>query len=151
MKISGKKGYFRRQDPDTKMSKDGKEIILEGKWHKIYAEVAPEGDDVYVPIVEEENGLTMMRFRDITLKVKLRKMHNLPGQKISFSRKDPDKDITKLEDHEQKLLPGKYVKRPGRIGFDVLRVCLPFITNTGERVPLSFDRFVFEEKSKGDK
>jgi hypothetical protein len=150
MKISGKKGYFRRKDPPRKMSKDGKEIILEGSWHRIHAEVAPEGDDVYVPIVEQ-NGLTMMRFKDITLKVKLRKMYNLPGQKISFLRRDPDKDITKLEDQEQKLLPGKYVKRPGRMGFDVLRVCLPFITTTGERVPLAFDKFVFEEESKGDK
>jgi len=151
MKISGKKGYFRRKDPPTKRSKDGKEIILEGKWHKIYAEVAPAGDDVYVPISEEQNGLTMMRFKDITLKVKLRKMHNLPGQKISFFRKDPDKDITKLEDQEQRLLPGKEVKHPGRIGFDVLRVYIPLITTEGERVPLSFDKFVFEEKSKGDK
>jgi hypothetical protein len=151
MKISGKKGYFRRKDPPTKMSKDGKEIILEGKWHKIFAEVAPEGDDVYVPISEEQNGLTMMRFRDITLKVKLRKMHNLPGQKISFFRRDPDKDITKLEDPEQRLIPGKYRERPGRMGFDVLRVYIPLITTEGEKVPLRFDCFVFDEKSKGDK
>ena len=152
MKISGKKGYFRRKDPDTKMSKDGKEIILEGRWHRIYAEVAPAGDDVYVPVVEQENGLTLMRFKDITLKVKLRKMHNLPGQRISFFRKDPDKDITNvLEDREQKILPGKYVKRPGRIGFDVLRVYVPLVTTEGERLSLRFDNFVFEEKSKGDK
>jgi len=151
MKISGKKGYFRRQDPPTKMSKDGKEIILEGKWYKICGEVAPEGDDVYVPIVEEENGLTLMRFKDLTLKAKLRKMHNLPGQKISFMRKTPDKDITKPEDQKKRILPGKYVKYPGRIGFDVLRVHIPIITTEGERVPLMFDKFVFEEKSKGDK
>ncbi|MBA7658814.1 hypothetical protein ES703_66773 [subsurface metagenome] len=151
MKISGKKGYFRRKDPPMKMSKDGKEIILEGKWHKIYAEVAPAGDDVYVPIVEEESGLTMMRFKDITLKVKVHKMHNLPGQKVSFFRKDPDKDITNVDDRKKRILPGKYVERPGRMGFDVLRVYIPLITTEGERVPLRFDKFVFDEKSKGDK
>lgn len=151
MKISGKKGYFRRQDSDTKMSKDGREIIVEGKWQKIYAEVAPDGDDVYIPVVEKQNGLSLFRFKDLTLKVKVCRMVNLPGQRISFFRKDPDKDITKLEDQEQRLIPGKYVKHPGRIGFDVSRVYLPLITTTGERLRLSFDRFVFEEKSEGDK
>jgi len=151
MKISGKKGYFRYQDPDTKMSKDGKEIILEGKWHKVYAEVAPAGDDVYVPVVEEENGLTMMRFKDLTLEVKVRKMENLGGQKISFMRYDPDIDITKPEDPGTRFKRGEYRKRPGRIGFDVSRIHLPLITTTGERLTLSFDKLVFEEKSKGDK
>jgi len=151
MKISGKRAYFRRQDPPTKMSKDGKEIIIEGRWRRIYGEVAPEGDDVYIPVVEEENGLTMFRFKDLTLKAKVYRMVNLPGQEISFMRKTPDKDVSNVGDPKKTIIPGKYVKRPGRIGLDVNQVYIPFITTTGERVPLRFDHFVFEEKSKGDK
>jgi len=151
MKISGKKGYYRRQDPPTKMSKDGKEIILVGRWRRIYAEVAPEGDDVYVPVVEEDNDLTLMMFKDLTLKVKACRMVTLPGQRISFMRHEPDKDITKLEDQNQVLVPGALKKHSGRIGFDVSQVYIPIITTEGERVPLRLDHFVFEEKSKGDK
>ena len=151
MKISGKKGYYRRQDPPTKMSKDGKEIIRVGRRRRIYAEVAPEGDDVYVPVLEEDNGLTLMMFKDLTLKAKACRMVNLPGQKISFMRTSPDKDISKVGDRKKRILRGTPVEHSGRIGFDVSQVYIPVITTKGERVPLKFDHFVFEEKSEGDK
>ena len=151
MKIAGKKGFYRILNPDRKMIKDGKEVIIKGTWRRVYGELAPDADEVYVPVVEEKDGLTMLRFKDLTLKVKDCAMVDLLGQKISFFRKDPDQDITKLEDPEQRLLPEKYVKHPRRIGLDINQVYIPIITTEWERVKLRFDRFMFEEELKGDK
>ena len=146
MKISGKKGFYRLKNLDRTRIEDDKEVIVKGTWTRIYGKVAPEADEVYVPVVEDKDGLTMLRFKDLSLKRKVCEMVDLPGQKISFFRKDPDKDITRLEDQEQRLLPGKYVKHPGRIGFDIVQVYLPIITEAGDRVKLRFDRFMFQEK-----
>ena len=151
MKIAGRKGFYRRKNPDRKRIEDGKEVIVKGGWHRIYGEVAPAGDDVYVPVVEKENDLTMMRFKDLTLKAKVCPMADLASQKISFFRKDPDKDITKLEDPEQRILPGKSVKRFGRLGLDVRQVYIPIITTEGDRVKIRLDSFMFQEKSEGEK
>lgn len=134
MKIAGKKGFYRIKNPDRKKIKDGKEVTVKAGWHRIYGEVASDGDDIYVPVVEERDGVTMMRLKDLTLKVKICAMVDLPGQKISFFRKGPEKDITKI---------------PGRIGFDIRQVYIPIITKTGKRVKLRFDRFMFEEKFQG--
>lgn len=151
MRIVGRKGYYRCQKRDTKRVEDGKEVLIPGSWTRIYGQVAPNGDDVYVPVVEEKDGLVMMRIRDLTLKAKTCKMQDLPGQRISFMRKDPDKDITRREDQEQRLIPGKPVKHSGRIGLDMRQVYIPIITDAGDRVPVRFESFMFEEKSKGDK
>lgn len=128
MKIAGKKGFYRILRPDRKMSKDGKEVIIKGTWRRIYGEVAPDADEVHVPVVEEKDGLVMMRFKDLTLKRKVCAMVDLPSQKVSFFRKDPDRNIT------------------GRIGLDISQVYIPIITKVGERVKLRFDRFMFEER-----
>jgi len=148
MKIAGKKGFYRLKNSDRKRIEDGKEVLIIGLWTRVFGEVAPEADEVYVPVVEDRDGLTMLRLKDLTLKRKVCEMVDLPGQKISFFRKDPDKDITELEDPEQRLIPGKFVKRSGRIGLDIVQVYLPIITKAGERVKLRFDRFMFQEKKR---
>ncbi len=150
MKISGKKGYYRRQDPSTKMSKDGKEIIIKGSWHRIYAEITLDGDDVYVPVIEEGRGPVPHRFSDLKLECKPCRMIDLPGQKVSFMRNSPDKEAVTKEG-EQYLQKGVPEKHFGRIGFDVRQVYIPFLTKAGDRSKIRFDNFIFEEKSKGDK
>ena len=89
MTITGRKGFHRRKRPDRKRIEDGREIVIKGVWDKIYAKVAPEGDDVYVPVIEKDNDLTMFRFKNLTLEAKACRMIDLPGQKVSFMRHDP--------------------------------------------------------------
>jgi len=146
MKIAGKKGFYRLKNLDRTRIKNGKEVIVKARWTRVYGEVAPEADDAYVPVIEEDKGLIMFKLKDLTLKAGTCAMVDLPGQRISFLRKDPDTDITRPGDQEQRLISGKYVEHPGRIGLDMTQVFIPIITKAGDRVKLRFDRFMFEEK-----
>ena len=149
MTITGRKGFHRRKKLDRKRIKDGKEVVIRGGWDKIYAKVAPAGDDVYIPVVEKDNDLTMFRFKDLTLEAKPCRMIDLPGQKVSFMRHEPDIDITKPEDQDKTFLPGKVVKHFGRIGFDIRQVYIPIVEESGDKVPIRIESFMCEEK--GDK
>ncbi|GAH90534.1 unnamed protein product [marine sediment metagenome] len=172
MTIIGRKGFYRRKRPDRKRIEDGKEVVIQGVWDKIFAKVAPEADDVYIPValqgteldmrkylgsVSEErawgivSGLQMWRLKDLTLQAKNCRMVDLPGQRVSFMRKGLDKDITKPEDQHKVILPGKKEKHFGRIGFDVAQVYIPIIEESGARTNIRIESFMFEEKSKGDK
>jgi len=172
MTIIGRKGFYRRKRPDRKRIEDGKEVVIRGVWDKIFAKVAPEADDVCIPVVlqgteldmkkylgsvsEERvrgivSGLHLWRFKDLTLYAKNCRMVDLAGQKVSFMKKGLDKDITKPEDQDQVLLPGKKEKHFGRIGFDVTQVYIPIIEESGARTNIRIESFMFEEKSKGAK
>jgi len=173
MTIIGRKGFYRRKRPDRKrIEDDGKEVVIRGVWDKIFAKVAPEADDVYIPVVlkgteldmkkylafvsEERargvvSGLHMKRFKDLTLEAKPCRMVDLPGQRVSFMKRLPDKDITKPEDQDKVFLPGKKEKNFGRIGFDVTQVYIPIIEENGARTNIRIESFMFEEKSKGVK
>ena len=151
MNIAGRKGYFRRKMPDSKKIKDGKEVFIPGSWSRIYGQVAPEGDDVYVPVLERQGIVTMMKFRDITLNAKSCRIIDLPAQKISFFRKDPDKDISRPQDQEKRIIPGRVVKHSARIGMEIGAVYIPIITEAGDRVPLRFQRFIFADQTIGEK
>lgn len=170
MTIIGRKGFYRRKRPDRKRIEDGKEVVVRGVWDKIFAKVAPEADDVYIPVVlkgteldmrkysafvsEERarsivSGLHLWRFKDLTLQAKNCRMVDLAGQKVSFMKHLPDKDITKPEDQHKVILPGKKEKHFGRIGFDVTQVYIPIIEESGVRTNIRIESFMFEEK--GDK
>jgi len=149
MTITGRKGFHRRKRPDRKRIEDGKEVVIRGVWDKFYAVVAPNADDVYIPVVEEKGDLTMFRFKDLTLEAKACRMIDLPGQKVSFMRHEPDIDITKPEDQDKTFLPGKVVKVFGRIGFDIRQVYIPIVEESGDKVPIRIESFTCEEK--GDK
>ncbi|MBA7612635.1 hypothetical protein ES703_19871 [subsurface metagenome] len=149
MTIAGRKGFHNRKNLDRKRIEDGKEVVIRGLWHRIYAKVAPEGDDVYIPVVEKDNGLTMFRFKNLTLEAKACRMIDLPGQKVSFMRHEPDKDITRHEDQNQALIKGALKKHFGRIGSDVIQVHIPIVEESGDKVPIRIQTFMCEEK--GDK
>jgi hypothetical protein len=146
MTIAGRKGFHNRKNLDRKRIEDGKEVVIKGGWHRIYAKVAPEGDDVYIPVLEKDNDLTMFRFKDLTLEAKPCRMIDLPGQKVSFMRHEPDKDITKPEDQNQVLIPGALKKHFGRIGFDVRQVYIQIVEEDGDRVPIRIESFMCDEK-----
>jgi len=86
MTITGRKGFYRRKRPDRKRIEDGKEVVIKGVWDKFYAKVAPNADDVYIPVVEEKGDLTMFRFKDLTLEAKPCRMIDLPGQNMSRTK-----------------------------------------------------------------
>jgi len=172
MTIIGRKGFYRRKRPDRKRIEAGKEVVIQGRWDKIFAKVAPEADDVYIPVVLQGtesdmrkylgsvskerargivSGLHLWRFKDLTLQVKNCRIVDLPGQRVSFMKHLPDKDITKPEDQDKVILPGKIVKHFGRIGFDVTQVYIPIIEESGTRTNIRIESFMFEEKSKGVK
>ncbi len=149
MTITGRKGFHRRKKLDRKRIEDGKEVVIKGVWEKIYAKVAPNADDVYIPVVEEKGDLTMFRLKNLTLEAKPCRMIDLPGQKVSFMRYEPDKDITRHEDQNQVLIPGALKKHFGRIGRDVVQVYIQIVEQTGDKVPIRIESFMCEEK--GDK
>ncbi len=146
MTITGRKGFHRRKNVDRKRIEDGKEVVIKGGWHRIYAKVAPEGDDVYIPVVEKDSDLTGFRFSDLTLEAKPCRMIDLPGQKVSFMRHEPDKDITRPEDQNQVLIPGALKKRFGRIGLDIRQVYIPIIEEGGNKTSIRIESFMCEEK-----
>ncbi len=149
MTIIGRKGFHRRKRPDRKRIEGGKEVVIKGVWDKIYAKVAPNADDVYIPVVEKKGDLAMHRFSDLTLEAKPCRMIDLPGQKVSFMRHEPDIDITRPEDQDKTFLPGKVVKVFGRIGFDIRQVYIPIVEESGDKVQIRIESFMCEEK--GDK
>ena len=146
MTITGRKGFHRRKRPDRKRIEDGKEVVIKGVWDKFYAKVAPNADDVYIPVVEEKGDLTMFRFKDLTLEAKPCRMIDLPGQKVSFMRHEPDKDITRHEDQNQVLIPGALKKHFGRIGLDIRQVYIEIVEEDGDRVPIRIESFMCDEK-----
>jgi len=148
MTIVGRKGFHRRQGRERKRIEDGKEVVVPGVWSKVYAEVASGADDVYVPVVEEGRGPVSHRLSNLTLEAKACRMIDLPGQKVSFMRHEPDIDITKPEDQEKVFIPGTIVKTYGRIGFDVTQVYIPIVEESGDKVPIRIESFSCEEKGE---
>ena len=67
MKISGKKGFYRLKNLDRTRIEDDKEVIVKGTWTRIYGKVASEADEVYVPVVEGDKELTMLKLKNLTL------------------------------------------------------------------------------------
>ncbi|GAJ22686.1 unnamed protein product [marine sediment metagenome] len=101
------------------------------------------------------SGVHMRRFKDLTLEAKACRMVDLPGQKVSFMRREPDIDITKPEDRGTRYKPGEYRKHLGRMGFDVTQVYIPIIEKSGvgarigDKTSIRIESFMCEEK--GDK
>jgi hypothetical protein len=148
MTIVGRKGFHRRQGRERKRIEDGKEVVIPGKWSKVYAVVASGADDTYIPVVEEGRGPVPHRLSGVKLEAKPCRMIDLPFQKVSFMRNSPDKEAVTKEG-KQYLQKGVPEKHFGRIGADVRQVYIPIVEKSGNKTKIRIDSFMCEEK--GDK